>query len=152
MLKIMKAKPNPLGKDRVRALIPPQQLAGEWVDIKNEGNSPVNLNGFIVCHIAYTGNGCETQPVKEFVDFILPAGKIFRLHSGGYMPESQLSLPDSMEADYHEFTGKNYVWNNDKPDRPSILNLKTKQFEDQADYDAYPPEGKILIRSGNKLL
>ena len=40
---IIKAKPNPAGKDRVSGITPKKQLAAEWVDFKNIGDESFGL-------------------------------------------------------------------------------------------------------------
>jgi len=156
MLRIIRAKPNPMGKDRFgRTLTSQTQLAGEWIDIRNEGNSVIHLNGLQVYHIAYKIEGDKWEKVIEFnfgEDDVLRSKEILRIHSGGKIPLSQLLDIDRIGADYHVFTGKNYVWNNDKTDKPSIWNPKTERWLDQTWYDAYPPEGVILKRNNGKLV
>lgn len=156
MLKIIQAKPNPLGKDKFgRNIIPNQQLAGEWIDIKNEGNLEIHLNGLQVYHFAYKPEGNKFEKVIEF-NFgdkdVLLSGKVLRIHSGGFMPVGQLLTIDQIGVDYHKFTGKNYIWNNDKIDKPSIWNPRLKKWIDQTWYDSYPPDGVILERNNGKLV
>ena len=156
MLKIIKAKPNPAGLDKFgRNIIPALKLAGEWVDVVNEGNSGISLNGLQVYHYAYKGTADpQWEKVITFSfgdkDVLLP-GKVLRVHSGGDMPENQLLEVDKLYADYHVFTGKNYVWNNSQKDYPRIWNPTTEKWIDQTWYEAYPPDGAILKRIGEKL-
>jgi hypothetical protein len=63
---------------------------------------------------------------------------------GGLRPE------DVAGAHHHTFTGKNYVWNNDCGDTAGLGNGQV--WIDNASYDPYPPEGRILIRQGDKLV
>ncbi len=156
MLKIIQAKPNPLGKDKFgKNIIPNQQLAGEWIDIKNEGNDGIHLNGLEVYHLAYKPEGEELERVIQF-DFgnidVLPSKQVLRLHSGGFIPENQLLEIDRIGADHHVFTGKNYIWNNDKIDKPRIWNPRLEKWIDQTWYDSYPPDGVILERNNGKLV
>ena len=160
MIKIIRAKPNPAGKDRTRILVFPQKLAGEWIDIKNEGHFDVRLNGLQVYHLAYKAIKEEMEMVKEFrfgslfqpTQGILRPGKVLRIHSGGRIPITKLLLIDRIGADFHTFTGKNYIWNNDKKDVPAIWNPRTEKWEDETWYDANPPEGAILKRVNDKLI
>ena len=143
MLKIIKAKPNPLGKDRINNIIPVLQLAGEWVDIKNTGNESVSLDSIKLQHIAYTivyPNGVWTKVIK-FNGF-LGAGEIIRVHSGGEVLLNLLPREDYLGANYHLFTGENFVWNNPGDTARLVIN---QQVLDQVSY-LNAPNGVILIR------
>jgi len=156
MLRVIRAKPNPAGKDRFgRSITPQVQLAGEWIDIKNEGSAGIHLNKLQVYHLAYKMGSSEWEIVIEF-NFkdkdVLLAGHVLRVHSGGFIPVDQLLEIDRANANYHVFTGKNYLWNNDKVDKPSIWNPSLEKWIDQTWYDAYPPEGVVLKRNNGKLV
>jgi len=154
-LLIIQAKPNPLGKDRVLNFIPQSQLAGEWVDFKNSGSEHYSLENIKLHHVAYTTkypNGVWDE-VMGFTG-TLSTNKIIRIHSGGKIPLENLSSIDMIGADYHLFTGGSYIWNNDKSDSPRlVLKQNRKVYEiDKASYSTNPPEGRILLRSGNYLI
>lgn len=151
-LTITKAKPNPSGKDRVgRTLTPPAQLAGEWVDIKNTGTTAIAFGNLALYHIAYTGLTSQWELVTDFSGELAP-GKTVRVHSGGKIPLTEMHPVDVASADEHVFSGKNYVWNNSRIDKPSIWNKMTKTWVDQAEYGANPGEGRILTRVGSSLI
>jgi hypothetical protein len=154
-LTITQAKPNPTGKDRLGSFIPPSQLAGEWVDFKNTGEEDYSLVNIKLYHIAYTisyPNGAWEE-VMSFKG-VLGAGEVVRVHSGGKVPLTELLPIDKAGADYHLFTGNNYIWNNKRSDSPRLaLKQNGQVYEiDKASYSAYPQEGKILKRVGNNLL
>lgn len=154
-LTITQAKPNPAGKDRLGNLVPSSQLAGEWVDFKNTGDESYPLNNIELQHIAYTPsypNGVWDR-VMGFSGN-LGVGQVVRVHSGGEIPLDSLSPEDFIGANYHLFTGKNYVWNNDKSDAPRLVLWQNGHITeiDKAAYSAYPPEGRILKRVGGALL
>lgn len=154
-LTITQAKPNPAGKDRLGNLVPSSQLAGEWVDFKNTGDEPYPLNNIELQHIAYTPsypNGVWDK-VMGFSGN-LGVGQVVRAHSGGEIPLESLAPEDFIGANYHLFTGKNYVWNNDKSDAPRLVLWQNGHITeiDKASYSAYPPEGRILKRVGGALL
>src|SRR5947208_7764207 len=113
-LQIIKAKPNPTGKDRYRSFIPPRQLAAEWVDFKNDGNERYPLGGISLHHIAFQPS-CRDGKWREVMTFKgeLESGKIVRIHSGNQIPLSDMNVEDTLGADFHLFTGLNYIWNND---------------------------------------
>lgn len=154
-LTITQAKPNPSGKDRLGPIVPSSQLAGEWVDFKNTGDEDYLLENIKLHHIAYTArypNGVWEE-VMGFTG-TLGAGNVVRVHSGGKISLDILSPEDFIGADYHLFTGNNYVWNNDKNDSPRlVLKQNGQTYEiDKASYSAPAPEGKILRRMGGLLI
>lgn len=154
-LTITQAKPNPAGKDRLGNLVPSSQLAGEWVDFKNTGDEDYLLDNIKLYHVVYTtarpdGVWEEIMGFNGFLDI----GKVVRVHSGGKISLTELLPIDKAGADYHLFTGDNYVWNNDKSDSPRLaLKQNGQTYEvDKATYSAYPSEGKILKRIGGQLI
>ncbi len=154
-LTITKAKPNPIGKDRMGNTVPSAQLAGEWIDFKNTDYSSFSLTNVELQHIAYT----VTHPRGVWLKVMsfkgsLPAGKVTRVHSGGKVPLSLLPQIDVVGADYHLFTGKGYVWNNNQNDCPRLVlhNGATLSEIDKAAYTANSAEGKILARQGEFLV
>jgi hypothetical protein len=154
-LSITQAKPNPAGKDRLGTFVPSSQLASEWVDFKNTGNENYFLSGIKLHHVAYK-LGYPNGVWEEVMGFkgTLGVGEVVRVHSGGEIPLSSLYPEDRVGANYHLFTGKNYVWNNSRSDSPRLVwqqNGETIEL-DKASYFANPPEGAILHRRGNSLL
>lgn len=152
---IIQAKPNPSGKDHLWNVVPSSQLAGEWVDFKNTGDESYSLNNIKLHHIAYTTqypNGVWEE-VMGFTG-TLGVGEVVRVHSGGEIPLTSLNLVDRVGANHHLFTGKNYLWNNSRGDVPRLVwqqNGETIEL-DKAPYSNNPPEGRILVRSGNYLI
>ncbi len=154
-LLISQAKPNPSGKDRLGFFVPSSQLASEWVDFKNTGDEGYPLDNIKLHHIAYTTqypNGVWEE-VMGFTE-TLGVGEVVRVHSGGKISPDLLDPEDFIGADYHLFTGNNYVWNNDKNDSPRlVLKQNGQTYEiDKASYSAPAPEGKILRRMGELLI
>lgn len=151
-LLITRIKPNPTGKDRQFGHASASQLAGEWVDFKNTGSTPIELSGIVLYHIAYPA-GSNQGRWEKVMDFRGPlqAGRTVRVHSGPG-PENVLRPEDAAGADHHLFTGRNYVWNNRQGDTPRLYDSMINSNLDQASYDPNPPEGHILIRSGARLV
>jgi hypothetical protein len=149
-LRITKAKPNPMGKDWFPLDIPAAQLGAEWVEFKNIGDESYYLNDVELNHIAYTADGVKWEVVTGFSG-TLPVGESVRVHSGAG-PLTALRPVDIAGADYHIFSGKGYVWNNDKVDKPALWDLLSRKWIDRTFYDAYPPDGAILLRAGDKLI
>lgn len=150
-LRIIKAKPNPTGKDRYGNYAPPAQLAAEWVDFQNNGDEPFLLNGISLYHIAYQP-GCQNGKWQRVMGFqgSLKPGQVVRVHSGREILLAQMNLEDALGADVHLFTGQGYIWNNDCGDAAGLWNGSS--WTDKASYDPHPPEGQVLHRVGDKLV
>ncbi|NLJ05388.1 MAG: hypothetical protein GX435_06800, partial [Exilispira sp.] len=140
-------------KDFYAVDIPNRQLAGEWVDFYNSGSTNIVMDDVVLYHMAYTREKPNGE-WKEVMDFqgTLAVGKSVRIHSGGEVPLTQLNQIDITGVDHHLFTGKGYIWNNSKSDTAGLWDRNRKIWIDKASYDAYPPEGKILKRYGDKLI
>jgi hypothetical protein len=153
-LTIIRIKPNPAGKDRPPHGGPsPAQLAAEWVDFRNDQGQDVSLNGVSVWHLTYApGRAPDWAKIQTFSG-TLPSGKIVRVHSGQKRELSVIRPEDLAAADYHVFTGEDeYVWNNRQGDSPLLFVEATKTTIDRASYDPNPPEGVVLVRTGDKLV
>lgn len=151
ILRVVRAKPNPAGKDRIGTITPKKQLAAEWLDFKNAADESYELQGVSLHHIAYQP-GCRDGKWAEIMSFkgALRPGEVVRVHSGPEIPLSEMYPEDAAGATYHLFTGNNYVWNNDCGDTAGLWDGKV--WIDAASYDPYPVEGKILTRQGDKLI
>lgn len=154
-LQTSRLKPNPTGKDKNRyGQAPTAQLGAEWVDIKNSGGSPVDMNGVKVYHVAFAnGKPSHWELIMSFTG-TLGAGEVVRVH-GGHGPESALNPEDRNGATYHLFTKRDqYAWNNVEGDTSRITESSgSGEVEtDKASYDPYPPEGVVLVRSNSKLV
>lgn len=156
MLKVIKAKPNPIGKDRIPRILPTQsQLGAEWIDIKNTGTIGQSLKNIQIYHMAYVNGKTEWKLLKDFnISELIPAlpvGVIMRIHSGSG-PLSILSSEDVQGASRHFFTKKGYVWNNDKIDKPMIYDKIKKIKLDETFYTPPVSDGKVLVRVNNQLI
>ncbi len=147
-------KPNPAGKDRGRFGATPSQLAAEWVDLRNTGAAAVALTGVTLTHVAYKPGASQGhwEPVFTFGQGVLNPGQVVRIHAG--QARTGVILPEDLAgADYHLFTGEDrYVWNNDRGDCSSLWEAGQPGPYDSACYPAAPPEGVVLVRSGNALV
>jgi hypothetical protein len=155
-LQISQLKPNPAGKDRTRfGPGSPTQLAGEWVDVKNTGTAPINLENVELNHKAFSPQdpAGRWQAVMVFPKFSLPAGNVVRVHSGKHRDVSVIGAADQAGADYHAFTGADaYIWNNRDGDTAALWDVAQQKWIDGAAYDPNSPEGVILVRLGSKLI
>ena len=151
-LQIIRVKPNPSGKDRNRyGPLDPAQLGAEWVDFKNTGTTSVNLDGVALYNVAYHGGQGHWEQIMTFRGN-LGCGQIVRVHSGKARELSVLRQDDVNGAQLHVFTGNDaYVWNNREGDAAALREPNGTGI-DQASYDPNPPEGDVLVRSGNKLV
>ena len=154
-LQPFRLKPNPVGKDKNKNGTATQaQLGAEWVDIKNTGYATVSMDGVKIHHVAFAnGKPSHWELITSFTGTLAP-GKVIRLHSGSG-PVNLLHQDDLVGADIHLFTSRNsYVWNNAEGDTSRLTeNENGREVEtDQAGYAPNPPEGIVLVRSGNRLI
>jgi hypothetical protein len=151
-LRIIRAKPNPSGKDRHGSYSQPAQLAAEWVDFQNDADESYALEPITLYHLAFQP-GCRDPKWDKVMSFTgtLKPGKVVRVHSGEKLENHQMYAEDVAGADYHCFTGRrNYLWNNDCGDVAGLYDGSV--FEDKAGYDPRPSEGAVLRRAGDKLV
>ena len=155
MLKTVQLKPKPAGKDRTRHGATAAQLAAEWVDLKNVGNQNIDVAGVIAKHVAYAPGAKQGhwEVVLSFSKGILSPAQVIRIHAGKDRGTGVIRAEDLTGADFHLFTGEDhYIWNNDKADCSSLWVMGQNDPFDAAWYAANPPEGAILVRSGNNLV
>lgn len=160
-VQIIKAKPNPYGKDRTYGgSAKHEKLLGEWVDLKNIGDDSVNLSVLNLCHTEFSGNCVPNE--KPSIYWTGPTGKylqpqeIVRVHTGYSQYSHLMSSEDRSGVHYHAYAERgNFVLNNDCGDLISVWwkdRSGNWQQEDKAGYSPNPPEGAVLIRSGNLLV
>jgi hypothetical protein len=151
-LRIVRLKPNPTGKDRTHSGTPARQLTAEWVDFQNVSSTPCPLEGVSLYHVAFRPGTCsngQSDRIDSYQGSLQP-GQIVRVHSGQPISLASMNTEDVTGADFHFFTKRDYVWNNDCGDVAGLG--RGSEWIDRAAYDPCPPEGKILVRQGNKLL
>lgn len=154
MLQISRIKPNPRGKDRTRlGHASPEQLGAEWVDVRNAGGSVAELGGIQLCHRAYSDDGTSRMTVVTSLSGQLGSGRTIRVHAGQHRGEGVLRHEDQIGADRHVFTGTDqYVWNNEEGDTAALFDTGQERYVDEASYAPNPPEGIVLVRSGDRLV
>lgn len=157
MLRVIRCKPNPSGKDTAHpGRATAAQLGAEWCDIQNQGLTRVDFTRFRLYHVAHTSAGPKWEQVVEEsarITSILEACSILRVHSGAVRDLSALRAEDMVGANLHAFTGRDwYRWNNVRDDRPAIFEVAHQQFVDESFYRAPVGEGVILVRQGNELV
>jgi len=162
-LQIIQAKPNPAGKDSNKdqnGSIPnrPEQLFGEWVDVKNIGNDEVHFPTMQVRHALFDETCQATGELELYwigvnANFLKP-GQVLRIHAGRREDAHQMSSEDQAGADWHGYAeSDNFILNNRCGDKIvlSWQDAVNQICQDWACYAPYPPEDLILKRSGNLL-
>jgi hypothetical protein len=160
VIKISKAKPNPVGKDSSYGAQRQQQLLGEWVDLQNIGDESVALSRLYLAHTEFLTN-CMPKDKPTIYwngqsDQVLNPSQIVRVHTGKSAYSIYIKAVDSNGVHQHAFAESgNFVLNNDCGD---IISLWWKdkndewQREDFSKYAPAPPEGRILVRQGEWLV
>lgn len=160
-LQVYRAKPNPAGKDRSAAGPRPEQLVAEWVDIKNVGDAAVQFASMELHHTKYGRSCSEVHGTEAYWkggggNQALGPGQILRVHTGSKDYEQTLSAEDrGPDVSWTGYAGRgNFVLNNDCGDTISIfwLSAYSQQLRDSASYAPRPPEGRILVRQGDRLV
>lgn len=159
-LQITQTKPNPAGKDKNRWSPKADHLLGEWVDLRNIGGASVTLSLIHLAHREYSDNCVRKEkPVIYWTGSsatIVQPGETVRLHTGRSSDAWQMASADRSGVNYHAYAESgSFVLNNDCGDEMSIWWKGSDgnfHLEDVAGYDANPPDGAILYRSGNKLV
>lgn len=159
-IQIFRAKPNPDGKDRSANGATHTQLLGEWVDLKNIGDAPVNVSSLHLTHKEFDDHCHATNAGPQLYwngsgSEILHPGKVLRVHTGHRSQMAQMNPSDAVGADLHSYADRsNFVLNNKCGDEIGVW-WKTSAGEwkkaDSASYDPQPKEGAVLVRIGQKL-
>lgn len=157
-LRVTQLKPNPSGRDRTTSGATATQLAGEWVDLHNEGIAAFDLRELHLFHRAYkpystTWEWAKVMAAEASFQALLLPGQTLRIHSGRVRDLSVIAAADRFGADVHGFTGHDsFIWNNENADEAGVWEPARKAFRDRAEYSAHPPEGVVLVRVGDMLV
>ncbi|MEK7176691.1 MAG: lamin tail domain-containing protein [Patescibacteria group bacterium] len=152
-LYILRAKPNPSGKDKYGQYAPNSQQNAEWIDIQNTSGKALNMTGVKVYDHKFDVYGRDEgrREVYKFGSWDMPVNTVVRIHSGDRVEISSLPSIDRDGANYHFFTWQPYVWNNVWGDTAEVRN-STDLLIDKASYGRNPTEGAILKRYGDHLI
>jgi hypothetical protein len=158
IIQIHRAKPNPVGKDKDRWGTPkPQQLLGEWADLKNIGDQAVSSVLIRLSNTEFHAS-CVPKPSPSFYwegHVSLQPGEILRVHTGRSIDVLKMSPEDWRGVNQHAYAERgSFVLNNDCGDLLGVYwqgSDRNLHKEDSASYDPNPPEGEVLIRNGSKL-
>lgn len=159
MVNIHRSKPNPAGRDKAGGYPIPSQLLGEWVDIINNGSGAVHLEGLHLANQRYDQN-CSYQETRIYWSGsraeVLAPRQVLRVHTGRRIDANQMHAQDWTGANLHSYADNGqFVLNNKCGD---VLTLWTKSHtgawvkHDTCSYSPYPPEGAVLVRSGDQLV
>ncbi len=163
-LQIIQAKPNPAGKDSGKdrdgsGSARPEQLFGEWVDIKNDGNDSVHFSTIQVRHALFDET-CHTTGETELywtggsADFLKP-NQTLRIHAGHRDDSYLMSADDQVGADWHGYAETDFfILNNPCGDKIIVTwrDSLDRVCQDWAVYAPNPPVDLVLKRSGNLLM
>jgi hypothetical protein len=158
-LQIVRAKPNPAGKDKTSSGVPkPEQLVAEWVDIKNIGDEPVRFLTMELHHTLFNERCVSLNKTERYWggggNAELQPGETLRVHTGLKEYQSTLSAEDRGDGTWRAFDGRErFVLNNRCGDCIQVFwtGRNGKRYVDSASYDPNPPEGRVLHRRGDKL-
>ena len=89
----------------------PQTESDEYVEIKNRGNEPVDLAGWVLV------NASQGYPSFTFPTYVIQPGESVRVYTNEVHPEYGGFSFGSSEA----------VWNNDDPDTAALFNFQGEE-------------------------
>lgn len=159
-IQIIKAKPNPQGKDTAWGHPISKKLLGEWVDLKNIGDQRVALS---TLHLANRHFDAQCRPAQNMTLYwqgpsgaYLEPGESVRVHTGRSADRIQMEVADQYGATYHAYAESGqFILNNRCGDNLGVYYKDTNGnwvTEDYTSYDPNPPEGAVLNRVGAKLV
>ncbi len=161
LLQVFRAKPNPFGKDKTSGGVPkPEQLLGEWVDIKSIGTEGIRISTIELSDHLYHSDCQDTGKSQVYwhdtgTTGTLNAGQIIRVHTGKKSDEALMLDIDKGSVDWRSFANRgNFVLNNACGDVLTITwqDARGNRYSDAASYKPNVPEGAILVRSGQTLV
>jgi hypothetical protein len=121
-LQIIQAKPNPLGKDKTSSgQSKPEQLLGEWVDVKNIGTESIQFSCMTLNHTLFDSRCQSTNRTEKYwsggPEQLLP-GQVIRVHTGNIRDKHLMAEADRVGVDWHGYANRdNFVLNNRCGDR-----------------------------------
>lgn len=164
-IKIIRAKPNPIGEDPgdKTYLEPQYRKAGEWFDIKNFGFFDAPLKGIEVYSLEYTKDGPDWKKIFSFKDDDKIGGrKTIRIHAGQPIPLDKIDDQDAGRIEYHYnvletidkhyFNCNGYVLSNSEMDKIALFNANEQKWIDEVYYDKFPGKDVVLERDDDKLV
>ena len=161
VLQIFRAKPNPAGKDKAGSYPKPEQLLGEWVDIKNVGTEAVPFGTMALTHTLFNDYCQRTGKIETYFSGSsadtqsLAPGQVLRIHTGRKSDEAHMKYEDKKGRDWWNFANSDQFKLNNRCGDAIVVSWKDaygRDLQDAAEYERNQPEGAILVRSGSKLV
>lgn len=151
-MQIVRAKPNPAGRDKVYGVPKPEQLLGEWVDIRNTGTEAIPFSSISLSHTLFDNqcnNTGRVEPYWSGGSEFLAVGQVIRVHTGKLSDKHLMNPADGQGCNWHGYANReNFVLNNACGD--VITATWTDSFgstqRDTVSYNRNQPEGAILER------
>ena len=157
-LQITQAKPNPFGKDKTSSgQSKPEQLLGEWVDVKNIGTEPIQFSSMTLNHTLFDSTCQTTNRTEKYWwggDKQLLPGQVIRIHTGNFKDKHLMAEADKVGVEWHGYADRdNFVLNNRCGDRIFVIwpDANGRTASDVTYYRPDPPEGAVLRRRGDVL-
>ncbi len=153
LLQVFRAKPNPAGRDKVYGAPRPEQLLGEWVDIRNTGTEAIPFSAISLSHTLFD-NQCNNTGRAEIYwsgggSNVLAVGQVVRVHTGNRLDAHLMNASDKLGCNWHGYADRsNFVLNNSCGDIITATwtdSFGTRQ-RDTVSYSRNQPEGAILER------
>ncbi len=154
-LKIVGAKPKPLGSSITQHHHNPAKLLAEFADIKNVGSHNVSLEGIRLANTTFDHDG---KPHKIRVYWtgsnltVLSPGQVVRVHTGKSKDAALMHPEDRNGADHHAYAESGDFILNDKEGDKLYLYASSNEPFDSAYYKPNPPAGSYLVRRGDELV
>lgn len=160
-MQIVRAKPNPIGKDTAGHRPVHRQLLGEWVDLVNNSGATVHLGGLHLANEHYDAH-CNRTKTEVYwsgrSNELLPPQGIVRIHTGLRSEAHLMDAQDQLGVALHSYADSGlFILNNRCGDRLSLWakdaagNWRQPSI-DTCDYAPNPPEGAVLVRAGDRLV
>jgi hypothetical protein len=161
MLRIVQAKPNPVGKAAAWAGgVRAEQVLSEWVDVKNIGVSPVQIATICLGHLPINGQTKEILLAQTRVYWqgegstVLNPNKVLRVFTGRRQDQAVVAL-EVCGTDLIEFADQPGFVLDAWGAEILVVTWQTWRNEirmDKAYYRPRPPEGVVLRRVEEELV
>ena len=144
-LYIVRAQPNPRGKDATRSgYVTSEKLNEEWIEFEVRENR--NIVNDVLSHLTFTGY-CQQTGEDTLITFgsrQMLVGQRVRVHTGR-------GTDQWIGNTLHMYLNRSwFVWNNACGDRATLSYQNT--IIDQARYRPNPPEGELVRMAGTEWL
>jgi hypothetical protein len=158
-IQIIRAKPNPFGKDTSGGRPLAAQLLGEWVDLKNVGDESITASTLHLTNTEFAP-GCLVKKKAQIYwnglsNVSIRPGEIVRVHTGRSSDLCHMQATDKEGVTHHCYAERGlFVLNNDCGDNLGLWWTNAEKWfcDDSTRYRPRPTEGRILQRIGSELV